>query len=391
MSVSIVTFAALGDKRNFKTTDIEPVIRTFDQHGVLKTVICERHRKFYFPRTQDSLPWIARIVTRVLARVGLLSREQDEALFDFFAARKLPRTQSVFLHGGDILPRTARRARNIGSIVVNIAVMAHLATFSELEHEEFVRLGLTVSEGVYTRMQRRSQNSSGFDYVIALSEFARDTYVEHGFPSNKIYIAHPDIDLKRFIPRKTTNPDSKFRVLYVGYSTVTKGLHYLLEAWQQAHLPNAELALIGSHGFLDAVLKKRYDDTINNDSSITAVGDVRAPETHFASGSVLVMPSLAEGFGRVTLEAMACGIPVITTENARGIVEDGKTGFVVPIRDSRALADKIRYLYEHRGVAERMGKEARKAVENKKPFGEAVYEIYQEIMRREGRSLLQDL
>jgi alpha-maltose-1-phosphate synthase len=100
-----------------------------------------------------------------------------------------------------------------------------------------------------------------------------------------------------------------------------------------------------------------------------------------------VFPSLTEGFGRVTLEAMACGIPVITTENARGIVEDGKTGFVVPIRDAKALAEKIQYLYDNREIASEMGRQARLAVEKKKPFGEAVYEIYQEILKREGKSL----
>ena len=97
----------------------------------------------------------------------------------------------------------------------------------------------------------------------------------------------------------------------------------------------------------------------------------------------MVFASLTEGFGRVTLEAMASGIPVVTTENARGIVEDGKTGFVVPIRDAEAIAEKIQYLYDHRDILKEMGKEARKAVENKKPFGKAVYEIYEEILKKE--------
>ena len=94
-------------------------------------------------------------------------------------------------------------------------------------------------------------------------------------------------------------------------------------------------------------------------------------------------PSLTEGFGRVTLEAMACGVPVITTENARGIVEDGKSGFVVPIRDARALGEKIEYLYSNRDAASRMGGEARASVERKEPFGKAVFRVYEEAMRRE--------
>jgi len=79
------------------------------------------------------------------------------------------------------------------------------------------------------------------------------------------------------------------------------------------------------------------------------------------------------------MEAMACGLPVITTENAQSIVEDGKSGFVVPIRDINALEEKIRYLYYNREVAEKMGKEAHKTMEHKKPFGEDAYKIYKEI------------
>ena len=172
----------------------------------------------------------------------------------------------------------------------------------------------------------------------------------------------------------------------MAYTAQLKGLHYLLEAWNALNLSNAELVLVGGYGDMPIELKRRYDASISRNSTIRWAGGSLAPEDHYHVSDTLVFPSLSEGFGKVTLEAMACGLPVITTENAKGIVEDGKTGFVVPIRDANALKEKIEYLYNHRDIAEQMGREARRAVEQKRPFGEAVYEIYQEILRREGRA-----
>jgi len=84
------------------------------------------------------------------------------------------------------------------------------------------------------------------------------------------------------------------------------------------------------------------------------------------------------------MEAMASGLPVITTENARSIIEDGKSGFVVPVRDSKAIKERIEYLYHNKDEGRRIGRQARAAMVEKRPFGEAVYEIYEEICRREG-------
>ena len=128
-------------------------------------------------------------------------------------------------------------------------------------------------------------------------------------------------------------------------------------------------------------LKDEYDSRIRESKNTRWVGGSIAPEEYYRQASVLVFPSLTEGFGRVTLEAMACGIPVITTENARGIVEDGKTGFVVPIRDATAIREKIEYLYRNKDIAAAMGVEARKAVESKKPFDQSLFEIYKEILK----------
>ena len=86
---------------------------------------------------------------------------------------------------------------------------------------------------------------------------------------------------------------------------------------------------------------------------------------YYGQGSVFVFPSLAEGFGLVLLEAMACGIPVITTPNTAGpdILTDGVEGFIVPIRDVEALKAKLEWCYEHPQELAEMGLAARRRAE----------------------------
>ena len=385
MSVSIVTFANLGKKTNLKTSDILPVIDVFSAHGELKQVVCQINSDFYFPNTSSAVPISVRYPLRALEKFFhfSLARRATVALFDYFAQKKMIMSDMWMLHPGSVLPRSFQRAHRLGAISVNIATTAHFQTNTSLETEELTALNYRAYEGTYSRYDKEFTHGKGFDYVIAISEFVKRSYIQTGFPSDKIFVAHIDIPgLERFNPRGGKR-NGMFRVLYLAHTTPLKGLHYLLEAWNDLHLSNAELVLVGGYGDMPEELKRRYDAIITQNSSIQCIGSSATPEQYYRDASVFVFPSLTEGFGRVTLEAMACGLPVITTENAKGIVEDGKTGFVVPIRDANAMKEKIAYLYHHPDIAEQMGLEARKAVENKKSFGEAVYEIYREILRRE--------
>jgi glycosyltransferase involved in cell wall biosynthesis len=81
---------------------------------------------------------------------------------------------------------------------------------------------------------------------------------------------------------------------------------------------------------------------------------------HYSQASVLVLPSIEEGLALVQAQAMACGIPVIATENtgAADLFTDGVEGFIVPIRDPRAIREKILTLYENPAMREQMGEAA---------------------------------
>ena len=381
MSVSIITVANLGKKINLKTPDILPVIETLAQHGELAQVICQINTNFDFSNTYSAIPALVRYPLRVLEKLsGLSFGRAYRMLSDYFVEKRLQRADITFFHPPSRFEGAMRKTKQNGSIAVGIATVAHPLLDQEIHSEEHQRFGSMLHTESFDKM---SALVNQFDYIIAISDFVKSSYVENGFPQERIFIAYTGVSLPVVVREKEP---SMFTALYVAYTNPRKGLPYLLEAWRELKLLDAKLVLVGEYSNdTPEKLKEYCNDIIRNDSSIVWTGGTRDPSPYYKEASVFVFPSLSEGNPHVVMEAMAHGLPVITTTNAQSVVEDRKSGFVVPIRDTAALKEKIAFLYHNQAEAERMGREGRRVMEHKKPFGEAVFEIYQEILRREGK------
>jgi glycosyltransferase involved in cell wall biosynthesis len=88
-------------------------------------------------------------------------------------------------------------------------------------------------------------------------------------------------------------------------------------------------------------------------------------ESAYLEGSIFVMTSRFEGFGMVLVEAMTCGLPCIAFDcpyGPREIIEDGKTGYLIPYEDDGMFIEKLTYLMEHPEVREQMGRAAKESV-----------------------------
>jgi glycosyltransferase involved in cell wall biosynthesis len=83
---------------------------------------------------------------------------------------------------------------------------------------------------------------------------------------------------------------------------------------------------------------------------------------YYRNADVFVLPTLSDGFAITQLEAMAYGLPVITTPNCGKVVRDGINGFVVPVADAKALAEAVTRFDQDRGLASRMSAECRETV-----------------------------
>jgi glycosyltransferase involved in cell wall biosynthesis len=231
MSISVVTFANLGRKQNLKTPDIIPLLEKLQKEGVLGQVIFQLGTDVPYTNAVSAVPKLIRYIFGALRRIRVYPpRHLEETVFDFFACRKLAPASVVFFHGGYFLPRTVRRARAQGAIVIDLAVSAHPKTNASLEREELAYLGLKGFEASYMRVEKESRHVNAFDYVIGMSPFVKQTYVDAGFSEDRVFVASPDIDLKRFTPGHTS--PKEFEILYMAHTQPLKGLHYLLDAWE---------------------------------------------------------------------------------------------------------------------------------------------------------------
>lgn len=195
------------------------------------------------------------------------------------------------------------------------------------------------------------------DHLVVGSSFVAQTCVDHGVDPDRITViplAAPPFDDTRSASTVFT-PDATLKVLFAGQLTQRKGLSHLHEAWTQLDRPGAELVLIGMH---DREVRRRFEAL----PGVKVHAPIPRPDLMAAQSEadVLVLPSLGEGFPLVCVEAMSVGTTIIVSEAtfAHDVITDGVDGYVIPMRDSVALTDRLRRLADEPGRAARMGSAA---------------------------------
>ena len=259
----------------------------------------------------------------------------------------------AMIHGGE--RRLLQRAHADGSVVLGEPVNTRPRELVELIDDERRQLGLEPIGRLQTWQQQIEEETLACDRLLVASRFIGDSFVRAGFAADRIEVVPYGVDLTRFTPPERRE-DGIFRVLCVGQVSPRKGQVHLLEAWKQAALPNAELVLVGAvHAGMESVLS-RYAGTFRH---VERVPNSELREW-YGRASAFVLPSIEDGFGVVVGEALACGLPVVVTENtgAAETVDDGVDGFVVPIRSPVAIAERLTTLHADRDLRDRMGRAA---------------------------------
>jgi glycosyltransferase involved in cell wall biosynthesis len=208
------------------------------------------------------------------------------------------------------------------------------------------------------KLERKQQEIQLADRIFVPSSFVQNSLLEAGVKQETISVIPFGAPVDYFQPQP--KKDKLFRALFVGRVGPRKGVHYLLQAWQELKLPEAELLLVGINEFPEGWLEQYSDITRHIPSLPHALLN-----QYYTSANVLVIPSLVEGLALVQLEAMACGIPLITTPNAGGsdILTDSEEGFIIPIRNVEAIKEKLEWCYHHPLELAEMGRAARRKAE----------------------------
>lgn len=208
------------------------------------------------------------------------------------------------------------------------------------------------------KIERKEREIQLADRIFVASSFVKNSLVEAGVNTEKIRVITFGAPIGYFHPKP--NPEKLFRALFVGRVGPRKGVHYLLTAWQELKFPEAELLLVGLNEFPEGYLEQ-YKQVIRYVPSVPHA----LLNDYYSSAKVLVLPTLVEGLPLVVLEAMACGIPIITTPNSgvADIITDGVEGFIIPVRNVEALKEKLEWCYSHPIELEKMGIAARQKAE----------------------------
>jgi len=273
---------------------------------------------------------------------------------DRWVAGSLRKGADILMAEGQIALHTMRKAKRMGMVTVIDRTNSHIAHQSEIWNEENEKTGIRWEPNSARVIRKGILEYDEADYTFVLSSFVAETFLNRGYPKEKLVHVLPGIDLTPFRP--VEKRDSIFRVIFCGRPSVKKGTHYLLKAFCELNLENSELLLIGSLSDEMRPILEKYP------GNYKAVGQINRSELYkyYSQGSVFVLPSLEEGLAKVTIEAMACGLPVVATANsgAGDVVREGVDGFIVPIRNIDALKEKILYMYENRDLCRSMGRNA---------------------------------
>ena len=217
------------------------------------------------------------------------------------------------------------------------------------------------------------------DGVVAISTGVADSLAAAGVDRQRVTVVHSGVDCERFRPptsqeradaRGALNiSDTDFVISAVGALEQRKGHLYLIEAIGALAAPAASSKVkcfIVGQGAIHRVLQGEIAVSRSLER-IKLLGRVDDPREILWASDLFAMPSLKEGLGVAALEAMASGLPVIASDvgGLREVVEDGRSGIVVPPANARAIASAIERLADSAELRSQMGAAARaRVVEN---------------------------
>lgn len=211
------------------------------------------------------------------------------------------------------------------------------------------------------KLARKTEELALADTVICPSEFVRRSVP----PGKRVVVAEfgsppPVARVGGAGPGR--RGDGRLRLLFAGSLTQRKGLADLLAAVKMLGRHDVELVVMGT-----PVLPLRFYRRQFAGFRYEPPRAHRAVLALMASCHVLVLPSIVEGRALVQQEAMSAGLPIIVTPNAGGedLVEEGRTGFLVPPGAPDRLAEKIAWVADHREVLPAMGLAAREVAARK--------------------------
>jgi glycosyltransferase involved in cell wall biosynthesis len=279
--------------------------------------------------------------------------------------------------------RSGRQARRLGARYVCDRGSTHIRVQDRLLREEHERWGLPYG-GIDPRViEGEEAEYAEADRITVPSGFNVRSFVAQGVPAAKLRRLPYGVDLSRFRP--TAKPaDGNLDLLFVGGMSLRKGVPYLLQAYQRLQHPRKTITFAGAVSpEVVALMKSRRLWP----EQLRLLGPVPQAQLKdlMSRSHVLVLPSIEEGLALVQAQAMACGCVVVASRHtgAEDLFTDGVEGFIVPVRDADALAQRLQQLADDPALRQRMSLQALQRVRQAggwHEYGEQAMAAYVELL-----------
>ena len=205
-------------------------------------------------------------------------------------------------------------------------------------------------------------------FVHCVSDDIKKQALEFGAEESKIHVIRPAVNTSFFTPSQESSASKHLRLITTGALIWRKGYEYLLLAVR--HLLDkgldVELSIIGDGKERNRVVYTLQDLHLSEQVKLPGRLSSEKIVSHLQKSDIFVFASLSEGIPNAVLEAMSCGLPIVTTDcgGIREVIQDGVEGFIVPVRNSQTMAEKIFTLAGDPALRMKMGKAARIRVQS---------------------------
>ena len=275
-----------------------------------------------------------------------------------------------------------RTARRNGMKIITDHSIAHPAYMEEVLNEEFRRLGepfdRVVGNGLWTRVLRDCDDA---DRLLVNSDFVKRTFVEKGYPADKIDVVYLGVREQFYSIKKEYSIQGPARLLYTGNFSLRKGAATVLDSIRLLRKDGVDVRLrvIGSISSGLSCIRESDSEFFTHTPFVPP--DQLIPA--LAEGDIFVFPTLIEGSSRSAMEAAAAGLPIVTTENCGLPLEADKEVIYVPLTDPSALADAIARLVGNQELRQRLGQSAAIKIQQNftwNHFAEELMRVYSSLL-----------
>jgi glycosyltransferase involved in cell wall biosynthesis len=319
-------------------------------------------KRFGVPREHVRTWLIHGVLSRIAHQLGL-ARRLEPWLHRSFSRWALRQLRSGEFAGvkcmSGVAEETFRSQGHDSTLKMLARGSSHIEVQSGLLLAEEMRVGARLDRPSRWRVERELREYAMADVVLVLSTFARESFLARGFPEDRLRTLHLGSDARLFRASRGVIEErcrrilsgERLRVLNVGSFAFRKGAFDLVEIARRCR-GHMIVRTVGDQPRETSALRKQATGLIE---FVRRQPEAMLP-VFYAWADVFVFPTIEDGYAVVLAQAQAAGLPILATTNcaASDMLEEGRTGWVLPIREPGAFVARLRWCDEHRPELARM-------------------------------------